>query len=527
MSKFWSVLFKICLIIYHFFCILDALSAHRFPGGVGNHASFSGHIAGEAYAGDSIRVIFIRDFITVSSAGSREQKEDNLELFYVHPNGNGMFFFRVSGIKRQSMLELDLVLGKKHQILDCYIIEPGDSICFDILKDNDDDASVRYRGHGSGKYACYDSLDERESHFQYRFGQEVNQVKIDAYSYESLGRLWRVCNSFCDSNLRLIDQYKTRLTNYAFVRLREQSRLYLQEVWLNSIKFLLLDSALLPAQRISLLHAAESRFYPFNAALSDIYASSATCITRLIRAEILHFYLENTEKPSISHLVSVIREKYKGLLREKLFADLILEPNKYQVSNSNAAAYYIAAMSACALIKTPMLKKSIEERFSPLREGSVVYNFTLKDSSNSTVMLSDFKGKTVLIDVWFTGCTGCVMFHNLCRQYIEPALGSNPNLKIISICVDQIRSTWLRSCASGKYSDYDSLHINLFTNGRGTNDPFLQFYQPAGYPFILLVDPAGKLISQITNYDASGSDIINLISRNLLSLHTNKPSIKY
>lgn len=41
------------------------------------------------------------------------------------------------------------------------------------------------------------------------------------------------------------------------------------------------------------------------------------------------------------------------------------------------------------------------------KSGALVYNFSYEDAQGNEVQLSDFKGKWVWIDIWFTGCGAC------------------------------------------------------------------------------------------------------------------------
>ena len=56
----------------------------------------------------------------------------------------------------------------------------------------------------------------------------------------------------------------------------------------------------------------------------------------------------------------------------------------------------------------------ISKRFSKLKakiSGKYAYNFNLPDTLSKRVQLSEFKGKVVFIDFWYTGCTNCVEFY--------------------------------------------------------------------------------------------------------------------
>jgi cytochrome oxidase Cu insertion factor (SCO1/SenC/PrrC family) len=175
---------------------------------------------------------------------------------------------------------------------------------------------------------------------------------------------------------------------------------------------------------------------------------------------------------------------------------------------------------ALSIVKTPFLSEKI--RSSPLikgQSGLPAYNFNLPDISGATIRLSDLKGNVVLMDMWYTGCTGCAIFADKLKKEIRPMLIGNPRFKIVSICVDNDRSKWMESLLRGQYTEQDNINLYL-ARGKKTIDffhvPMVKYYGLEGLPFILLIDKNGKIVSQFTNASKT-ADILNEINKAILN----------
>ena len=66
-----------------------------------------------------------------------------------------------------------------------------------------------------------------------------------------------------------------------------------------------------------------------------------------------------------------------------------------------------ALLLAAAAIASAADQSAIRARLQPANERKPAPDFRLKDSSDKTVTLKDFRGKVVLLDFWATWCTGC------------------------------------------------------------------------------------------------------------------------
>jgi cytochrome oxidase Cu insertion factor (SCO1/SenC/PrrC family) len=188
--------------------------------------------------------------------------------------------------------------------------------------------------------------------------------------------------------------------------------------------------------------------------------------------------------------------------------------NEGLIAMGNKRRKYIS--DALSIVKTPELRKIINtSAIVKTAEGDLAYNFNLPDTGGNMVKLSDLRGNFVLMDMWFTGCGGCMIFSDKVKTQIKPRFTANPRVKFVSISTDPSKEMWIKSLYSGKYTDPDN--INLLAQ---TGQKFLSFFQIPivkyyGFnymPFILFIDREGRIVSQFTN-DDKVEDIITKIEK--------------
>lgn len=135
------------------------------------------------------------------------------------------------------------------------------------------------------------------------------------------------------------------------------------------------------------------------------------------------------------------------------------------------------------------------------------YPFELKDTLGYSHRLGDFKGKTIIMDFWFTGCKGCVQVARMLREQVKPAFEGDTSVVFIAVSLDINFLEWKRSIQSGIYTSEGQL--NLFTNGLGANHPIYPYYGFSGAPQMLVIDQEGFVVSRQIMYNSP--EIIKLI----------------
>lgn len=173
---------------------------------------------------------------------------------------------------------------------------------------------------------------------------------------------------------------------------------------------------------------------------------------------------------------------------------LTLMASAYAYANSlmNIGAFNEAALES---VNTEPYHGLLTELISNRELYEPAYDFSLPDSSGNIINLSDFKGKVVVVDFWFTGCIPC----RYLKKDLEEVLSSyrNEDLVVITISIDKSLEYWKESgLKSGLYtSDGD---INLYTEGLGWNHPIMKHYNFISVPNLLVIDRLGNLASSGT-----------------------------
>ena len=183
--------------------------------------------------------------------------------------------------------------------------------------------------------------------------------------------------------------------------------------------------------------------------------------------------------------VKYISGNYNGQLRDMLLAKLVLEQFR-RAENGTALL-----TEALAIAKTTWIRELLQDMYYKQATGQMAYNFSLPDDKGNIVNLSDLRGKTVLIDFWWTGCGACISFYKRIIQPAEKYFKDNPNFKIVTVSIDKDKKTWLESLATNNYTSDNA--INLYTEGQGHKHELIRHYNIPGYPHKLLIDKSGKI----------------------------------
>ncbi|RYD96813.1 MAG: redoxin domain-containing protein [Sphingobacteriales bacterium] len=138
-------------------------------------------------------------------------------------------------------------------------------------------------------------------------------------------------------------------------------------------------------------------------------------------------------------------------------------------------------------------------------DASVLMNYVFKDSLDREVRLSDFNGKFLFVDLWYSGCGGCITVNEGLNAVHEKLKDSN--IVFFSISVDKNKAMWLASITTnakpskmnpwvGRYVPYKGTTV-LYTGGTGYNNTFIKQMVPTNvYPKLLMINKNGELINE-------------------------------
>ncbi|RLD40343.1 MAG: hypothetical protein DRI86_15430, partial [Bacteroidetes bacterium] len=122
------------------------------------------------------------------------------------------------------------------------------------------------------------------------------------------------------------------------------------------------------------------------------------------------------------------------------------------------------------------------------QKDGIAPNFSLITASGDSIRLSDYKGKIVILDFWYVGCSPCVKAYRDIKT-LEEKLGKN---KFIIIGMNPItRERKInRYIKKGEYSDIVTICSKKIKNQ----------YQVKSYPTIYVIDKQGKIALATAGY---------------------------
>ena len=131
-------------------------------------------------------------------------------------------------------------------------------------------------------------------------------------------------------------------------------------------------------------------------------------------------------------------------------------------------------------------------------------DFKFKDSLDRNVSISDFRGKYLVLDLWYSGCGACIHVNEGLRKVHDRL--KDKNIVFISISIDKTKEMWMLGITkdtkpsrinnwAGRYWPAPGT-VCLYTGGSGSANSFINKYVPDNaYPELILVDPEGIVIA--------------------------------
>ena len=124
----------------------------------------------------------------------------------------------------------------------------------------------------------------------------------------------------------------------------------------------------------------------------------------------------------------------------------------------------------------------------PFARGNEAYNFSLPDVSNKNVSLKDFKGKTVVLDMWAMWCGPCLK-EKPYFQKIEEEYKNNSKIVFISVSTDgrAKKEVWKNFVKKKGWHGIELLSEH--------DESLMKYYKIEGIPRFMIFDEEGKIVT--------------------------------
>lgn len=143
------------------------------------------------------------------------------------------------------------------------------------------------------------------------------------------------------------------------------------------------------------------------------------------------------------------------------------------------------------LFDTPELVSAYQKKEDELTvyaKGAPAYNFSLTDTRDDTVSLSDFKGKVVVLDIWAMWCAPCLTEKPF-FQKLEDEYKDRNDIVFIGVSHDGLarKEVWKRFVEKKGWKN-----IELIAN---YDESIGKYYKIAGIPRLMIFDKEGKIVT--------------------------------
>ena len=425
-----------------------------------------------------------KPFLLVFNHGINQRDMSHTGEQKVQPKsrkGNSYYF----EIKRQSKpLYFSLMLADS--VMDItvageYHFEPGDDVKITAKKTSLSWIyDLDFSGKGSAKYSCQN---------EFKYAMHTDTVKsLSEFTTDGRYNPDNQSSRYTDLMFGLIDKYQPEMSDYSYNLLHADVVGEMGKYVFSQLKFLLITKIDKDTLGFRRLAKSFSDNYKVDflqgvpdSALINSKEYSEFLLERL-RTQILM-----TNRLFDYNLVYVEIKKIPIVpLRDKMIVDYFR--HYWEMFDDNYSEILDDALS---LVKDKKIL-TILKKFDHQAPGSKAFDFSLTDVNNKKIALSDYKGKVVFIDFWFTGCGHCEDYYKEVVSKVETMYEGNPDVIFITVSIDKNKETWLKSVNSEVYTSPKA--INLYTSGEGANHEIIKYYNINGYPRPMLVGRDGAII---------------------------------
>ncbi|EOZ93772.1 thioredoxin family protein [Indibacter alkaliphilus LW1] len=420
-------------------------------------------------------------------------------------------FFHGTGPDTQLFyLELDLdkpaylsLQDKRNNILDRYIILPGDSLYLQVdqmkmdryymgshAKQFDVQHQIRQevkrknnlkptgivtydKNTYLGDEKVLEEIKAAENHSPYK--------KFQITDFEDLSQYWKENLSQIDNQppgLKILESYQGQIPDQLY-RILEADILagpYLSHY----MRFHMHSGMFGKSPEMEKLYWKYIHELPELDISEEVKLSSADYQDMLVyHAKVASIYEEK-------EAFDILFERHSGELRNHLLINFFGLGFKHQKDidfKLNKTLEHVTKPEHRVLLEELLLSNALGQELPELK---------MKSIDGETVALDEFKGKVLLLDFWFTGCQPCLMLYKTTLKPLKERLASIEDVEILSINVESSEERWKKSVSEGKYTSPEGHNFYI---GKRTEHPFLKHYKVNGFPTLMVVDKDGKLYS--------------------------------
>ncbi|MBN8878049.1 MAG: TlpA family protein disulfide reductase [Sphingobacteriales bacterium] len=402
------------------------------------------------------------------------------------------FVFNLKGINEVGYFS---VFTKKSGVVDEFIVwmqllEKGDLLCLKIPSSKFTQSGagavlhkaskIIYEGRGAAKFQCWEAISGAE----YLLGASDNGRNL---IFDS-GGLY-IENNYIQRRIKvqseLLNQYKGMISPLVF-------DLYLIDIYADAGKSLYKHFLykLFETNNVDSLKSLAHNFGKIvliDSIISNpakvISKSYADYIDDRLRLTYAFTKIGNSDVKAFSAITDI--SSFPTEVQQKILCAYFGDQNVIQKSKNFDSLLNVGFN----IVGNSYFKKYIS-RYSSLMGGSMAFDFNLTDYHGQKVKYSEFKGKYVFIDFWFTGCKWCEVYYRDVLKDIK-AKYKDRDIVFITVSIDKSFPAWRKTIEKGHYTSVND--INLYTDGLGEDHPIIKHYNITGYPFPILIDRGGRI----------------------------------
>jgi thiol-disulfide isomerase/thioredoxin len=396
-----------------------------------------------------------------------------------HDLNDQNFSFRLQNLKGPTYISVVFYYAKAHPVaLELYLAEAGDSVYI-----NNENRSFIFSGKSGVKFACQYQIN------QIKQSGVISIAKVnDLYEHSKQEEV--MLDSLYKKKILILNSFQTAFSKKAYSLLQADfyfEKLLLYFTWAQSYFRNIRDSAKITQviQYYKNYHLKQKRD-SINADKAFYSRYYIDYLLSKIRLECLLHIKQSIAMPlTVPKLANSIyleiNTQYSGILKQRLLTTFFA--NQFIIDDSLG----VQINRTVNQISHPYLHDIIVQ-IQRKTKGVKAYDFSLPDTSGRMVRLSDFKGKVVVLDFWYTGCPACPVM----AEAIKPlANRKDSGVVFITISLDKNKQQWIESIKGSKYTSEGE--INLYTSGMGKDHPIIQYNQISSFPHVIVINTHAKI----------------------------------